>query len=88
MLNTKEKEKVIKKFKAHDKDTGSSEVQIGLLSEEITRLTLHLKKHPKDNHSRRGLLKMVSKRKTLLDHLRREEPTRFGKIAKALKLKK
>ncbi len=87
MLDQKEKEKIIKKFKTHEKDTGSSEVQIALLTEEITRLTLHLKKHPKDNHSRRGLLKMVSKRKALLDFLRREEPKRHEKIAKGLKLK-
>lgn len=88
MLTNKEKEKVIKKFKTHDKDTGSPEVQIALLTEEIKRLTLHLKTHPKDNHSRRGLLKMVSKRKALLDYLKREDPKKHAKITGDLKLKK
>ncbi len=88
MLDQKQKEKIIKKFKTHDKDTGSSEVQVALLTEEIHHLTLHLKKHPKDNHSRRGLLKMVSKRKTLMDYLKREVPRKYNKIAKELKLKK
>jgi len=88
MLTPKEKEKIIKKHKIHEKDTGSSSVQIALLTEEISRLTLHLRKHRKDNHSRRGLLKMVSKRKTLLDYLKRESPEEFDTLAKTLKLKK
>lgn len=88
MLTPKEKEKIIKKHKIHEKDTGSSSVQIALLTEEISRLTLHLKKHQKDNHSRRGLLKMVSKRKTLLGYLKRENPKEFETLAKTLKFKK
>ncbi|MBI4132759.1 MAG: 30S ribosomal protein S15 [Candidatus Sungbacteria bacterium] len=87
MLLTKEKTKLIAKFKAHEKDTGSSEVQIALLSEEIKRLAGHLKKHPKDNHSRRGLLGMVAKRKKLLDYLRVATPPRYAAMAKKLGLK-
>ena len=88
MLTTRQKGNIIDKFKQHDKDTGSSEVQIALLSEEINRLTKHLKKHAKDNSSRRGLLKMVAKRKTLLDYLRQENSKRYTKVIKNLGLKK
>lgn len=63
MLSTKKKAVVIGKTKLHDKDTGSSEVQVALLTERITELTEHLKMHRQDNHSRRGLLKLVSKRR-------------------------
>lgn len=88
MLEPKEKEKIIQKYKLHDKDTGSPEVQIALLSEEIERLLLHLKKHSKDVHSKRGLLKMVAKRKTLLNYLKEEDEKRYNKIVKAIGLKK
>lgn len=88
MLRTKEKTKIIEKFKTHEKDTGSSDVQAAILSEEIGRLAAHLKKHPKDNHSRRGLLGMVAKRKKLLDYLSRANPKRHAEIAKKLGLKK
>ena len=88
MLKPKQKDKIIKKHNRHKKDTGSAEVQIALLTEEITRLTKHLKGHAKDNSSRRGLLKMVSKRKSLLDFLSRESEKRYKKIVKALGLKK
>lgn len=64
MLATKKKQGLIKKTRVHDKDTGSSEVQIALLTERINELTSHLKKHKQDNHSRRGLLKLVSKRRS------------------------
>ena len=63
MLTTKKKERVIKKVAKHEKDTGSSEVQIALLSERIEELSSHLKTHKKDNHSRRGLLSLVAKRR-------------------------
>ena len=63
MLSTKKKTVIIKKVRVHDKDTGSSEVQIGILTERINELTKHLKKNQKDEHSRRGLLKLVSKRR-------------------------
>lgn len=87
MLQVEEKEKIIKKHKVHDKDTGSAEVQIALLSEEIKRLVLHLKKHPKDFHSRRGLIKMVMKRKKLLNYLKKESKKRYSEIIKSLELK-
>jgi len=82
MLTPTEKSKIISKYKIHNKDTGSAEVQIAIFTEEIKRLTTHLKKHPKDNHSRRGLLKMVSKRKKLLDYLAKEDEKRYKSIVK------
>lgn len=88
MLNVKEKLKVIESYKLHERDTGSSEVQIAILSEEIERLVGHLKKHSKDNHSRRGLLKMVSKRKRFLDFLKNEDEKRYNTLIKKLGLKK
>ena len=88
MLTPEEKTKVIEKCKLHKSDTGSDEVQIALLSEEIKRLLSHLKKHPKDLHSKRGLLKMVSKRRKLLKHLKKEDQKRYNKIVKAIGLKK
>ena len=88
MLTPEEKEKVIKKYKLHETDTGSPEVQITLLTEEIKRLLLHLKKHSKDFHSKRGLLKMVSKRRSLLNYLKKEETRRYNSIIKKIKLKK
>jgi len=88
MLTPEEKTKVVKKYKLHNKDTGSPEVQIALLTEEIKRLLLHLKKHKKDLHSKRGLLKMVSKRRKLLKYLKKENEKRYNKIIKAIGLKK
>ena len=88
MLNKKQKTKVIEKFRAHDKDTGSVEVQMAVLTEEIKRLTVHLKKHAKDNHSRRGLLGMVAKRKKLADYLSQKNPRKYGQVIKKLGLKK
>ena len=87
MLKTKQKTKIISKHKSHEKDTGSSEVQIAIFTEQIAQLAKHLKKHPKDNHSRRGLLKMVAKRKKMLDYLRDEDEKRYKKIVKKLELK-
>ena len=88
MLEPKEKTKIIKEYKVHETDTGSDEVQIALLSEEIKGLLSHLKKHPKDLHSKRGLLKMVSKRRKLLKHLKKEDEKRYNKIVKAIGLKR
>ncbi len=88
MLTPKEKLKIIEKYKLHKLDTGSTEVQAALLSEEIRRLALHLKKHQKDNHSRRGLLMMVARRKKLLDFLKRENEKRYNSLVKKLELKK
>ena len=87
MLKTAEKTKIIKKHSVHDKDTGSPEVQIGLLSEEIEKLVLHLKKHPKDFHSKRGLIKMVVKRKKLTNYLKKISEKRYSDISKKLDAK-
>ena len=87
MLTQKEKEKIIKNYKLHEKDTGSAEVQIALLTEEIKQLLSHLKKHPKDLHSKRGLLNMVSKRRKLLKYLKKENEKSYNKIVKAIGLK-
>ena len=88
MLTLEEKEKLIKKYKLHDLDTGSPEVQIALLTEEIKRLILHLKKHPKDFHSKRGLLKMVGKRRRFLSYLKEEDEKRYNNLIKKIGLKK
>jgi len=88
MLTQEEKDKIIKKYKLHDLDTGSPEVQIALLTEEIKQLLLHLKKHIKDFHSKRGLLKMVSKRRSLLNYLKKESTKRYNATLKKVGLKK
>lgn len=88
MLKTKQKSKIIESFRTHDKDTGSSAVQIAVLTEEILKLTDHLKKHPKDNHSRRGLLAMVSRRRRLMDYLAESDTKRYTSVTKKLGLKK
>ena len=88
MLEKDEKTKIITKYKLHDLDTGSPEVQIALLTEEIKELLLHLKRHPKDFHSKRGLLKMVSKRRKLLSYLKEESTRRYNSIVKKIGLKK
>jgi len=88
VLTQKEKDKIISKYKLHGADTGSPEVQIALFTEEIKRLILHLKKHPKDFHSKRGLLKMVVKRKALLSYLKEEDIRRHNSILKKIGLKK
>jgi len=87
MLDKKKKQKIIEKFKAHKNDTGSSEVQIAILTEEIKELTKHLKENKKDFSSRRGLLAKVSLRHRLLRYLEREDEKRFSKLVKVLKLK-
>ncbi len=87
MLKTAEKTKIIKKLGTHETDTGSPEVQIGLLTEEIDKLVLHLKKHPKDLHSKRGLIKMVVKRKKLLAYLKKEADRKIKNTSKAPKKK-
>ncbi len=87
-LTQAEKESIIKKYKLHEQDTGSPSVQIALLTEEIKRLVLHLKKHPKDHHSRRGLLKMVAKRRKLQKFLAKEDASKFKTLAKELGLAK
>lgn len=86
MLTTKQKEKVIEEFATHKKDTGSPEVQVALLTKEIKSLSKHLKKHPKDYHSRRGLLGMVSDRRRLLSYLKKVSLRRYNKMMKKLGL--
>jgi len=86
-LTKQKKTKVIETSKTHEKDTGSPEVQISLFTEQIKKLTSHLKKNKKDNHSRRGLLKMVSKRKKLMTYLKGKDAKRYKKLAVNLGLK-
>lgn len=87
MLSLEEKNKIIQKYKIHDKDSGSSEVQIALFTEEIKKLLSHLKKNSKDLHSKRGLLGMVSKRRKLLKYLKKEDEKRYKEILKKIGLK-
>jgi small subunit ribosomal protein S15 len=89
LIQTEEvKRKIIKNHRAHESDTGSSEVQIALLSDRIKYLTEHFKVHKKDHHSRRGLLKLVSQRRSLLDYLKRKDEERYRNIIKKLKIRK
>ena len=84
---TKKKE-IIEKFKTHDTDTGSSEVQIALLSDRISYLTDHFQSHKKDHHSRRGLLKMVGQRRSLLKYLKNKDINRYRTLIKELGIRK
>lgn len=88
MLTQRKKKMVIKEHGEHDTDTGSAAVQVGLLSKQIEELTSHLKSHPKDNHSRRGLLKMVGKRRRLLAYLEKSDNKTYNSLVKKLGLKK
>ena len=86
---TKErKQEVINAFKREENDTGSSEVQIALLTERINELTEHLKVHKKDNHSRRGLLQMVGKRRNLLNYLAKKDLAKYREVVEKLNLRK
>jgi len=87
MLATKKKQSVIRKHQIHKTDTGSPEVQVAILSTQIDELALHLKKHKKDNHSRRGLIKMVADRRTHLKYLERKDKTRHTALLKKMGLK-
>ncbi|TAK57545.1 30S ribosomal protein S15 [Patescibacteria group bacterium] len=88
MLTATKKLRIIKEVQMHDKDTGSPEVQISILSKKIDELANHLKKHKKDNHSRRGLLAMVADRQTHIKYLQRKDVKRYNAVAKKLDLKK
>lgn len=88
MLKTKVKAAIIADHRVHEKDTGSANVQVGLLSKEIDRLASHLKKHRKDNHSRRGLLGMVAHRRKLLKYLEENDAKAYTRTIKKLGLKK
>jgi small subunit ribosomal protein S15 len=86
MIDKKKKEKIIEKFKTHDTDTGSPQVQIAILTAEIKDLSEHLKDHKKDFSSRRGLIRKVSERRRLLKYLHREDPKAYDKLVADLKL--
>lgn len=88
MLTKRKKQNIIKEVQVHEQDSGSAQVQIGLLSKEIEVLTKHLKNNAKDNSSRRGLLKMVSKRRKLLSYLSTSDEKAYAKLVKQLGLKK
>ena len=88
MISKEMKSQIIEKYKREEKDTGSPEVQIALLTERINELTEHLKVHQKDNHSRRGLLKMVGKRRNLLNYLAKKDIYRYREIVEKLGLRK
>ena len=82
------KKKIITKHQTHQKDTGSPQVQVAILTERINALTEHLKIHSKDNHSRRGLLLLVGKRRKLLNYLKNKQPADYQKIIAELELRK
>lgn len=86
MLTKKQKQVTVKDFAKHERDTGSAEVQIALLTRQIKALADHLKKHPKDHHSRRGLLMMVGKRRKFLAYVKRENEPAYAKLVKKLEL--
>jgi small subunit ribosomal protein S15 len=88
VLTNKDKRKIIDKFQIHDKDTGSSKVQIALLTKRINDLTGHFKIHPKDHHSRRGLLKMVGQRRRFLSYIKRRDPGQYRDLIQELGLRK
>ena len=88
MLDKKKKDRIIEKYKTHKNDTGSTEVQVAILSAEIKELTEHLKSHKKDYSSRRGLIKKVSQRRRLLHYLQREDNKSYEKITAQLRIKK
>lgn len=87
MLNNKDKSKIIEEHRVHEKDTGSPEVQVAILTEQIKRLISHLKKNPKDIHSKRGLLKMIVKRRRILKLLKLDDGKRYSSVVKKLGLK-
>lgn len=88
MLATEKKEEIVGKYRTHDGDTGSPQVQVALLTERINGLTEHFRTHKKDNHSRRGLLKMVSQRRSMLDYLKRRDIEQYHELIKSLGLRR
>jgi small subunit ribosomal protein S15 len=88
VLDKARKTDIMKAYGLHERDSGSSDVQIALLTERINDITNHLKAHAKDHHSRRGLLKLVGRRRRLLDYLRDTDPERYGALIKRLNLRK
>ncbi len=88
MLDRDAKEKIVTDYRTHDGDTGSPQVQVALLTERINQLTEHFKTHKNDNHSRRGLLKMVSQRRSLLDYLKRRDIEQYHGLISRLGLRR
>jgi len=88
VLSTQDKKELIERFKLHDSDTGSPEVQIGLLTHRIQYLTEHLKVHKKDHHSRRGLLMLVGRRRRLLNYVKKSDVQRYRTIIESLGLRR
>ena len=88
MLDSDKRSEIMARFQLHEKDTGSPEVQIALLSSRITYLTEHFKLHKKDHHSRRGLLKLVGQRRRLLDYLKKKDLERYRIVIRQLGLRK
>lgn len=88
VLKAEEKQGIIDKFKLHEGDTGSPEVQVAILTNRITYLTEHFKTHAKDHHSRRGLLKLVGQRRRLLNYLKNKDVTRYRSLIEALGIRK
>lgn len=87
-MDQKEKQQIIEQFRINEKDTGSIEVQVAILTARIKHLTEHLKAHPKDFHSRRGLMKMVGRRRKFLKYLRKANPESYRKLIEKLSLRK
>lgn len=88
MIPAQRKSEIISEYRTHQTDTGSPEVQVALLTERIVELTEHFKTHKKDHHSRRGLLKLVSQRRRMLDYLRRFDPGRYQALIQRLGLRR
>jgi small subunit ribosomal protein S15 len=88
LISKAEKIRAVAAYRAHEKDTGTPEVQVAILTERINGLSEHFKTHKKDHHSRRGLLKMVSRRRRMLDYLRRNGPDRYQALIKSLGLRR
>lgn len=86
-ITKEEKQELIEKYGKHSEDTGSAPVQVAILTKKINELTEHLKEHPSDHHSRRGLLQMVGKRKSFLEYLERKEPETYDKLKEELKIR-
>ncbi len=87
-MQREQKKKLLKKYGVHEKDTGSSRVQVAVLTERINELSKHLESHPKDDHSRRGLLGMVGKRRKHLNYLKLHKKDEYEEVLKELKLRK
>lgn len=88
MLDKKEKQEIIERYKLHENDTGSTEVQIAILTEKIKKLSDHLKEHKKDHSSRRGLLKMVGRRRKLLNYIKEKDYDKYLQLLETLNLRK